>query len=287
MMLLRCKDFLMVVAVSAGLTDVGRKRKGNQDDLILDDQLGLYVVADGMGGHKAGEVASKMVVDTVKDFLKRYQDGKRVDTSFNPDSALSREANQLLSSIHAANKNVHHLSETNVACSGMGATVAAIYIGNETLVSANVGDSPIYLVHNGSIEPLSVPHTVLAEQAALYPYEGDRFGSEFKHVLTRGMGIGETVRPDISEVKLFKDDILVIGSDGLSDKVSPEEICEVVTAKEPDCACHSLVHLANARGGDDNITVIVVKIVSLKGPENRVLKRIHMAANKIFTYFSH
>ena len=276
----------MTIAVSAGLTDVGRKRKGNEDDLILDDQLGLYVVADGMGGHLAGEVASKMVVETVKGTLTQYKEGKKVETPFDPDSALSREANHLLSSIHAANKNVHHASETNVACSGMGATVAAIYLGDKSLVSANVGDSPIYLVHNGSIETLSVPHTVLAEQAALRPHKKDCFGTEFKHVLTRGMGIAETVRPDISEVKLFKDDILVISSDGLSDKVSSEEICNVVISKDPDDACHALVHLANERGGDDNITVIVLKIASLKGPKNRVMKNIHMAAKKVIKYFS-
>jgi len=276
----------MIVAVSAGLTDVGRKRKGNQDDLILDDQLGLYVVADGMGGHRAGEVASRIVVETVKDVLRRYKDGEPVDTPFNPDSVLSREANQLLAGIHAANKTVHHVSETNVACSGMGATVAAVYIGSQTLVSANVGDSPIYLIHGGDIETLSVPHTVLAEQAALYPDDTDRLGSEFKHVLTRGMGVTKTVRPDISEVNLFKDDILVIGSDGLSDKVSPQEICEMVTDNQPESACQTLVDLANTRGGDDNITVIVVKIVSLKGTENRIIKKIHMAVNKISNYFS-
>ncbi|HID29759.1 MAG TPA: serine/threonine-protein phosphatase, partial [Desulfobacterales bacterium] len=143
-------------------------------------------------------------------------------------------------------------------------TVSAVYFTDETLMAANVGDSPIYLVHDGSIELLSVPHTVIAEQAALDPDGAERLGVQFRHMLTRAIGIEEMVKPDICEIQCFRGDVLVISSDGLSDKVSSEEILGVVNEEQPDSACRVLVDLANERGGDDNVTVIVVKIKKVR-----------------------
>jgi serine/threonine protein phosphatase PrpC len=250
----------MVVVESAGITDVGRKRKGNEDAFLLDDDLKLYVVADGMGGHQAGEVASTLVVETIRDYMKRFEKDRDVDAPADYNEIFSKEANQLLSCIHIANRGVHQASYSNEMYHGMGTTVSAVYFTDETLMAANVGDSPIYLVHDGSIELLSVPHTVMAEQAALDPDGAEWLGGRFRHMLTRAVGIEETVKPDICEIQCFKGDILVISSDGLSDKVSPEEILGVVNKEQPDRACRSLVDLANERGGDDNVTVIVLNI---------------------------
>ena len=146
----------------------------------------------------------------------------------------------------------------------MGTTVSAVYFTDETLMAANVGDSPIYLVHDGSIELLSVPHTVMAEQAALDPNGAQRLGRQFRHMLTRAIGIEETVKPDICEIQCLRGDILVISSDGLSDKVSSEEILTVVNKEQPHTACRLLVDLANERGGDDNVTIIVLKIKKVR-----------------------
>ena len=134
-----------------------------------------------------------------------------------------------------------------------------------------MGDSPIYLVHDGSIELLSVPHTVMAEQTALDPEGAKRLESKFKHMLTRAIGIEETVKTDICEIECFRGDILVISSDGLSDKVSPEEILGVVNKEQPDKACRSLVDLANERGGDDNVTVIVLKVKKVKHEKGGII----------------
>jgi protein phosphatase len=133
-----------------------------------------------------------------------------------------------------------------------------------------VGDSLIYLIRDGEIELLSVPHTLIAEQTELDPENAELLWSDFKHVLTRAMGVEESVKADINEVPFFKNDILVISSDGLTDKATPEEILELVYNRRSDKACRGLVDLANARGGDDNITAIVLKVKSL-GSETRGL----------------
>jgi protein phosphatase len=254
----------MAIIESAGITDVGKERKGNEDSLFLDDDQRLYVVADGMGGHQAGEVASKLVVETIRDYMKRFKDEGEAEELDDSDKTLSREANRLLSSINLANNVVHNVSHTKNTYSGMGSTVSAAYFTDETLISANVGDSPIYLIHNGNIELLSTIHNLFSEQAALDPDMAMQLGPEFKHMLTRAMGIEESVKADICEIQYFKGDVLVISSDGLSDKVSPEEILDVVNKEQPDKACRSLVDLANERGGDDNITVITLKVKDVK-----------------------
>ncbi len=143
----------MVIIESAGITDIGRKRKNNEDCLFLDDDQRLYVVADGMGGHQAGEVASKLVVETIQNYMRRFREEK------------GREANRLLSSIHLANQAVFQASRNKNSCQGMGSTVSAVYFTDNTLIAANVGDSPIYLVRDKSIKLLSVIHNLLAESA--------------------------------------------------------------------------------------------------------------------------
>lgn len=263
----------MFILESAGLTDIGKKRKGNEDALFLDDNLRLYLVADGMGGRQAGEVASQLVVETISDYIARVTGGHETDELMDVDPELSKEANRLLASVSLANYGIHQLSRSKEAFRGMGSTVSAIYFAGETLIAANVGDSPIFLVHNGNIETISMPHTVRAQQAALDPQGTRRIGGEqYDHMLTRAMGIEETVEADICELQCFKGDILVVSSDGLSNKVPPEEILQVVTTEHPQKACKILVDLANERGGPDNITVIVVKVKGIK-PKGRRIAR--------------
>jgi len=272
----------MIVIESSGITDRGKKRQANEDSLFLEDSMGLYVVADGMGGHLAGEVASKMVVDTMGDYVKSCQEkAEDEDPIYCNDETLSKEANRLLSSIHLSNKVVHQAACENNSYRGMGSTVSAVYFTEGTFIAANVGDSPIYLIRDGNIKLLSVPHTVIAEQAALDPANAEKLGMEFRHVLTRAMGTEESVNADIYELQCFRDDILVISSDGLSDKASPEEIQQLVDGKESDAACRRLVDLANDRGGDDNITAIVLKVKMVNNTPMK-LKRVVALARRIF-----
>ncbi len=276
----------MVIIESAGLTHVGMKRKGNEDALYLDDDLGLYVVADGMGGHRAGEIASQLVVKTISEYIMQSQKNGGAANNGEADQSLSPAANHLLSGIHLSNKVVHEASLDNDACRGMGSTVSAVYFTDGTLIAANVGDSPIYLIRDGKIKLLSVLHTVLAEQAAINPANAEKLGLEFKHVLTRAMGTEESVRADIYEIQCFKDDVLVISSDGLSDKATPEEILKLVDQNQLDTACQRLVELANDRGGDDNVTTIVLKVKAIKNTPlsfSRLKAVIGRNLKKIFT----
>lgn len=250
----------MFVIESAGITDVGIKRKTNEDALLVDDELGLYVVADGMGGHRAGEVASKLVVETLRDFIKHNRENENKNEWEGADKTLSHGANRILSGIDVSNKAVYQLSHKEENYRGMGSTVSVLYFNERTLVAANVGDSPIYLVHKGKIELLSVPHTVMAEHAAIDPENAHQLGEEYKHMLTRAMGAEEIVKADICEIPYYKDDVLIISSDGLSDCVSPEEIMDAAANDSTDKACRSLVDLANKRGGYDNVTVIMLRI---------------------------
>lgn len=275
----------MVVIESTGISDVGRKRKGNEDAFFTDDSMNLYVVADGMGGHQAGEVASKIVVETIRDYMKRFNDTDRdVEELEDSDISLSKDANRLVSSIHLANKGVYGLSQTNESYEGMGSTVSAVFFTEENLIAANVGDSPIYLIHNGGIELLSVPHTVLAEQAAIDPEGAGRLAPHFRHMLTQAVGIGLTLKPDVCETPCFRGDMLVLSSDGLSDKVTPEEILETVRNESPQKACRALVDLANERGGDDNVTVIVLKVKDKKNRSGGLKGFISKIGNILYKF---
>ena len=258
----------MVVIESAGITDVGRKRTNNEDTLFFDDTMKLYLVADGMGGHQAGEIASNLVIETIIDYMNN--NCAEENSFINYDKTLSIEANRLLAGVSLANRKVYEASQSNDNYRGMGSTISALYFSNDTLITVNVGDSPIYLIRNGSINLLSVPHTMVAEQASLFPKGTAGLGNEFKHILTRAIGVEKNVNADICEMQYYQEDIIVIGSDGLSDKVTPDEIMEIVVNETPDKACTSLVNMANNRGGDDNITSIIVKIKKVLNKKRRI-----------------
>ena len=256
----------MLSIQSAGITDVGRKRKGNEDAYHLDNELRLFVVADGMGGHAAGEVASRLVVDSVVDFMSKFHAHPAREELPASATDLSPPANLLLNAVHLANRVVLQSAQENARYEGMGSTVSAVYLVDDHLIAVNVGDSPIYLVQEKTIRLISVPHTMLAEYEGLDPGGNHQLAAHLGHVLTRAMGLRESVTPDVSEVTLDGDAILVICSDGLSDKVSPDEICSVVTSEPPELAAHTLVGLANRRGGEDNITIIIARLTGETAP---------------------
>mgnify|MGYP006294498769 CR=1 FL=1 len=249
----------MLKTASAGLSDIGRKRSTNQDYFLMDDAAGLYLLADGMGGHQAGEVAAKLVVDSMHRYLAAGSTAAEAPENGKSDPSLSAQANRLRGAVHYANQQVYQASATHSAYQGMGSTLAAVQFGDRTFVAANVGDSPIYLVHEGSIEMLSVTHTLWAEQAERVADESV-FVPELQHVLTRGMGAEDRVAPDICEAPFFSGDRLILCSDGLSGKVGPDEMLAVTASRSAPAACRTLVDTANRRGGDDNISVIVIDV---------------------------
>ncbi|MCF8078587.1 MAG: protein phosphatase 2C domain-containing protein, partial [Desulfobacterales bacterium] len=143
---------------AAGTTDVGRRRKGNEDSFLLDDDLSFYVLADGMGGHAAGEVASRIVVDTMRDFLRRFAaNPSGAEQLPVADASLSRASNLLLNAVHLANQAAHHQAQKKISYQGMGSTVSAVLLSGDRLTAVNVGDSPIYLARGDAIEEISTP----------------------------------------------------------------------------------------------------------------------------------
>ena len=244
----------MITVDSAGLTDIGRRRTTNEDCVFVDDSRGLYVVADGMGGHQAGEVASRLVVAALQEFLHRDQAAASAGEA---SADRSRAAGRLLAGIEWSNRAVYREAAAQPACRGMGSTVAAVYLAEDTLVAANVGDSPIYLVRNGSVDLLSVPHTLQADLA------GEPLMAGLGHVLTRAVGTHPEVEADLCEINCYRGDVLVLCSDGLSTKASPHEIMSVASGRRPADACRALVELANDRGGEDNVSAIVLHVTGV------------------------
>jgi protein phosphatase len=252
----------MIKAFSAGLSDRGKRRPSNQDTLFRDDNLGLYSVADGMGGHRGGDMASRLAVDALTDFMQNSsRDGHNLAVDNDRSYDLCDEARRLQAAILSANRKVYLKSRQDEALRGMGTTISTVYLTGNRLIAANVGDSPIYLIRNREIEMLSTPHTLYHEHHTRHP--DAKIHDRYRHVLTRSVGTSESVEIDMYEIQCFKDDHVIICSDGLSNKVSPQEI--LTTAKESDVggACRSLVELANTRGGEDNITLINLRIQSV------------------------
>jgi len=254
----------MVIVESAGLSDVGKKRQSNEDCIFIDDARGLYLVADGMGGHRAGEVASTLVVRSIRDFLAA---GEPADSHTPFPGKLSCEAPRLLASIEWSNRGAHQAAAEHADYRGMGSTVAAVFFSEDTVIAANVGDSPIYLARNGTINLLSVPHTL---QAA---FPADVQAPFMGNILTRAVGPKNLVEADICELNCFKDDLLVICSDGLSTKVAPQEILSLTSAHPPDSACRAMVQLANERGGDDNISAVVLRVAGVRRPHDSIFRK--------------
>ncbi len=240
----------------AQLTDVGRKRPHNEDNMAhvipLDQQVmakkgALFIVADGMGGHAAGEVASEIAVDTVSKVY--YRDD-------NEDVAVS-----LVQAIKRANALIHQRAAENMTRSGMGTTcVASVLRGNIAYV-ANVGDSRAYMVHHSEARQVSQDHSWVEEQvrAGLLTREQARSHAQ-RNVITRSLGTQSDVEIDMFIEQLEEGDTLVLCSDGLSGLVSDEDLCAIVDQYQPQESVYRLVERANENGGPDNITAIVIRV---------------------------
>jgi protein phosphatase len=243
-----------------GLTDLGRKRASNEDALYFDDELGLYIVADGMGGHAAGEVASREAVDTLYGMVKRgIGDLHELVDPLSPVD--SRAACRLMeSAVQAATYFVFSIAEIDRDKSGMGTTISALLILGDYAVTAQVGDSRIYKVVDASSEQLTEDHTLIAwqlKQGLITPQEALR--SPHKNVITRAVGNREYVQVDTRCVPLLPGTRFLLCSDGLHGYLRDEDIPAIV-GMGGTAAVQRFIDLANERGGKDNITAILVEI---------------------------
>ena len=248
--------------VAAAKTDVGQKRQGNEDRFCLDPSLGLYVVADGMGGHAAGEVASRLAVETIQEWMEKYLSGADVAIVGPAVAAGSAEANFLLSSIRLANRIIFDSAKDRREYAGMGTTVVAVLAQDDRFVLAHVGDSRIYRIRQDDIVQISRDHSFVQEQVDNgLMSAAEAHQSQYRHMITRALGLKESVDVDLTEQPARPGDVLLLCSDGLSDLLDDEDMLVAVRdhADDLEQACQALVARANSKGGDDNITVLVVQ----------------------------
>jgi serine/threonine protein phosphatase PrpC len=244
------------------LSDPGRKRKSNEDSLGLDPSIGLAVVADGMGGHQSGEVASQLAVETLRDFVARAHDDRDLTWPFGLDSERSFEANCLNTAIRLANQAVFRAAAGRPDLAGMGTTLVAVLARAGWLHYASVGDSRAYLVQGQNLRQLTRDDSWLEAAVSQQLIDVSDAGSHpFRHVLTKAIGLQEDVEFDVSDERLRDGDRVLLCSDGLTTALSDSQIQEIVRAHETDleATCRSLVDAANEAGGPDNVTVVLVR----------------------------
>lgn len=241
-----------------GQTDIGRRREINEDTIHTQD--GLFLVCDGVGGHKAGEVASRLAVDVIVDFLRRSSEDSEFTWPHGYNRNLSHDANRLSIAIKLANRAIFSQAGTASAYTRMGTTVAAVLVHPRLaqMTYAHVGDSRIYLLRAGSMLQLTRDDTWANLEDPLGG-EPSRMAA-MKNVLTKALGAQDEVDFEVSTSPLLHDDVVLLCSDGLTNMVSERRILEIVSAAphDPRKACAALVSDANAEGGRDNISVILL-----------------------------
>ncbi len=243
-----------------GLTDVGQRRDHNEDAFLIDEDLGLFVVADGMGGHAGGGTASRLAVETIQAAVRHAKEAE--PEAFAPSAAAEESPlpDVLREAVEEACAVIYRTAQGEPELAGMGTTVTAALLDGRTGFVAHVGDSRCYLVRDGRIYQVSEDHSLVNEQLKAGAItEDEAKHSRFKNIITRSVGFEQQVQVDLMGVELEAGDHLVICCDGLSNLVEDPEILEIVRSSELDLAPGRLVALANDRGGDDNITVIVVR----------------------------
>ncbi len=247
----------------AGETNVGMKRTHNEDSFSIIEDSGLYVVADGMGGHASGEVASKMAVDSLKEFFAATSTDPERTWPYKMDRAKGYEENRLITGIKLANLRIYETAQRESGKRGMGTTIVVLFAVEEGVYVAHVGDSRIYRVRDGKIEQLTEDHSLLNDyikMKRLTPEEIANF--PHKNVIVRALGMKDTVKVDTRFEAPRQGDVYILCSDGLSGPVEDPEMLEIVT-KHADLktAASKLIERANENGGPDNITAVLARWV--------------------------
>ena len=249
---------------SAGLTHVGMKRTHNEDSLCLLAEYSLYAVADGMGGHSSGEVASRMAVETISSFFKMTTRDEEATWPFKEEKNLRYDENRLVAGIKWSNRRIYEAAARDPKYKGMGTTIVTAFFTQGGAYLGHVGDSRGYRIRGGKIEQITEDHSLLNDYIKankLTPEEIEHF--PHKNVIVRALGMKELVQVDVNRLDPKPDDVYLLCSDGLTGMVSDPEIVKIVTeANDVKLACKGLVDAANASGGTDNITVVLIQLLA-------------------------
>ena len=245
---------------SCGITDVGMKRTNNEDNYLINDELNLFVVCDGMGGHVGGEYASAIAVTTVEEVLTSIEQDPDMAMG-EEDDPIERTRERVRYAIRLAGKRIFEKATAEPEYKGMGTTALVLVIDRGNFFIAHVGDSRGYLLREGRIEQLTEDHSLVNEKirAGLLTPEQARH-HKLKNIITRSLGYTEDVEIDIQVRAVRRGDRFLLCSDGLSNLVDTGEMGELIRSMSPQDAARRLVQVACERGGDDNITAIVARV---------------------------
>jgi protein phosphatase len=250
-----------LVFQAAGQTDIGLVRTNNEDNFGFDLRRGIFVVCDGMGGAAAGEVASKIAVDTVLAYFSNDAGRAKSPVLGRKFEGVSEHAAGLANAIQLANQTIQEAAAQNPNRSGMGSTIVAVCLHGNLFSIANVGDSRIYLVRGGGIQQLTSDHSLVMEQVRrglMTVEEAEK--SEMQNVIVRALGSEDIVEPDLEDHEFASGDVLLLCTDGMSRYVKEQKIVEVVSdAGSLNEACEALIEAAKSGGSDDNITCLLVR----------------------------
>ena len=247
--------------IAAGKTDVGRKRTHNEDSYAMLEQENLFLVADGMGGHASGEVASKMAIDTISEFFRATSADPEATWPYKMDKTRGYEENRLVTGIKLANRRIFEASQAETRLHGMGTTMIAVFFVENQCLIGHVGDSRVYRLRGDALQQLTEDHSLLNDyirMKSMTQQEIENF--PHKNVIVRALGMKEAVKVDAIVDTPQPGDIYVMCSDGLAGPISDEEIRSItLQSKDLTGAAQALVDRANENGGPDNITVVLCR----------------------------
>ncbi len=246
---------------SSGRTHVGMKRAHNEDSLRLCREENLFIVADGMGGHASGEVASQMSVETLAEFFRATAEDDEITWPYKMDKERRYDENRVVTGIKLSNRRIFESASRDARLKGMGTTIVATFFTGDACYIGHVGDSRVYRYRNNELVLLTEDHSLLNDyikMRQLTPEEIEAF--PHKNVIVRALGMKETVQVDVTHERPEPGDVYLLCSDGLSGMLSDARMAEMMANDDDlDSLCERLIDAANQAGGTDNITVILVR----------------------------
>ena len=247
----------------AGETNVGRKRNHNEDNFALMPEYGLYIVADGMGGHASGEVASKMSIDALQEFLGETADDPDRTWPYKMDRSKGYEENRLITGVKLANLRIYEAAQRDGKKRGMGTTFVSLYAADDGIYVAHVGDSRCYRFRQGKLEAMTEDHSLLNDYIKMKRLTQEEIENfPHKNVIVRALGMKDTVKVDTRYDQPMIGDTFLLCSDGLAGPASDAEIAAVMTEYQGSDVkeiASRLIEKANGNGGPDNITAVLVR----------------------------
>jgi len=245
-----------------GHTDVGRRRKLNEDNFVVDGHAHLYAVCDGMGGHNAGEVASKMAIEALESFIQKSHNEKEITWPYGLETELSFDGNRLKTAIKLANKRVYKAADNREDYTGMGTTVVAALVSENIATIGSAGDSRCYLFRGGQIQQLTRDDSWVSAAWAEGILTSDEIDKHpLRNVITKAVGAKDSIEIDVVEHTMAPGDVIMLCSDGLHAMLNDEAILRAVTPfpRSLEKAAKKLIDAANDAGGKDNVSVVLVR----------------------------